>query len=135
MPGLVVCLKRPINRIQSTGLINRIFRLTTKPGMESWKTNKCFGILSKNRYPCYLIRRFIHRHKHRLEEPERPVISRAIPKSEKKYRSVVYIKGVSEKISKILKRENQPLLHKAERPDRSQKNPQYCIRNPLPDRL
>jgi hypothetical protein len=75
------------------GLINRIFRLTTKPGMESWKTNKCFEILSKNRYPCYLIRRFIHRHKHRLEEPERPVISRAIPKSEKKYRSVVYIKG------------------------------------------
>jgi hypothetical protein len=45
------------------GLINRVFRLTTKTGMGPWKTSKCFEILGKNQY--HLIRRFIHRYKNR----------------------------------------------------------------------
>jgi hypothetical protein len=71
--------------------------------MESWKTNKCFEILSENRYPCYLIRRFIHRHKHRLNVPWYLEQYLKVKWSTDQYRSVVYIKGVSEKISKMFK--------------------------------
>jgi hypothetical protein len=85
------------------GLINRVFRLTTKSDMESWKISKCYEILGKNQYPSYLIRRFIHRHKNRTEDPGIPRQAEETPKSDKKYRSVVYIKGVSDKISRIFK--------------------------------
>jgi hypothetical protein len=85
------------------GLINRVFRLTTKSGMESWKISKCYEILGKNQYPSYLIRRFIHRHRNRPVDPEIPGQAEQPPKSDKKYRSVVYVKGVSDKISRIFK--------------------------------
>jgi hypothetical protein len=91
------------------GLINRIFRLTTKPGMKFWKINKCFEILGKNQYPPYLIRRFIHRYQNRREVPEEIEEAEGTPKSNKKYRSIIYIKGVSEKISKIFKKTNPEL--------------------------
>jgi hypothetical protein len=80
------------------GLISRIFRLTTKPNMDRWIDNKCMEILKTNNYPHSLIRRLINKYRNPPEEVE-PLIDAA----KIKYRSLVYVKGASEKIAKILK--------------------------------
>jgi hypothetical protein len=80
------------------GLISRIFRLTTKQNMEKWCDNKCMEILGSNNYPNSLIRRLINKYKNPPEEEEP-----AVEVAKRKYRSLVYVKGVSEKIAKILK--------------------------------
>jgi hypothetical protein len=67
-------------------------------------------ISRRNGYPIDLIRRLIHKYRH---PPDRQI--EEDPGNAKKYRALVYVKGVSEKISRIMKE-----LHP---------NIQLCFRN------
>jgi predicted GIY-YIG superfamily endonuclease len=86
------------------GLINRVYRLTTKPKMEKWKLDKCMDVLSTNNYPTTLVKRLINKF---LNPPPAPdLLDQENTNTGFKYRSLVYVKGLSEQIAKIIKAED-----------------------------
>jgi hypothetical protein len=75
--------------------------------MEGWKYKKCMEILKNNNYPVSLIKRLINKFLHPPPAPDPAIEENAINKM--KYRSLVYVKGVSEQIAKILGAEDPAL--------------------------
>jgi predicted GIY-YIG superfamily endonuclease len=75
--------------------------------MNGWKYQKCISILKTNNYPVTLINRLISKFLH--PPIPVPVINHENANTQMKYRSIVYVKGLSEQIAKILKSEDPSL--------------------------
>jgi hypothetical protein len=79
------------------GLINRVFQLD-KTNTEAKKTEIVIKTLSSNDYPKNLIHHLIKRYKNNTNKLDNTYNTNLL-----KYRSIPYVKGLSEKVSKMMK--------------------------------
>lgn len=90
-------------------LIHRVYTLTSYEN-ECDNDNIILDITTKNNYPKGLVKRLIRGYKHKMKDKHGTQnIINTTTTSTKKYRSIPYIKGLSEKLSKMLKMQNKDL--------------------------